>query len=78
MLICPVFERAGIRLSLIHIWYDRYGECYFGRTAADAPDVDGKVFFTSEDQLKMGDFVKVRIEEVMDYDLVGCLLYTSS
>ena len=70
-------EKIGERQLCIVEGYDRYGECYFGRTAADAPDVDGKVFFTSEDQLKMGDFVKVRIEEVMDYDLVGvCVSYS--
>ena len=27
--------------------FDRYAECWFGRSAADAPDVDGKIFFTS-------------------------------
>lgn len=52
--------------------FDRYGECYFGRTAADAPDIDGKLFFTSPDKkLYTGMFVKVKITEVMDYDLIG-------
>lgn len=69
-------EKIGERLLCVVEGFDRYGECYFGRTEADAPDVDGKVFFTSEDSLKMGDFVKVRVNEVMDYDLVGeCVSY---
>lgn len=69
-------EKIGGRLLCVVEGFDRYGECYFGRTEADAPDVDGKVFFTSEDSLKMGDFVKVRVNEVMDYDLVGeCVSY---
>lgn len=51
--------------------YDKFGECYFGRTAADAPEIDGKVFFTSQNQHVMGDFVKVKMNEVMDYDLLG-------
>lgn len=52
--------------------FDRYGECYFGRTAADAPDIDGKLFFTSpEKKLAMGSFVKVKITETLDYDLIG-------
>jgi len=52
--------------------FDRYGECYFGRTAADAPEIDGKVFFTSPDRrLAIGEFVKVSINETMDYDLIG-------
>ena len=69
-------EKIGERLLCVVEGFDRYGDCYFGRTEADAPDVDGKVFFTSEDSLKMGDFVKVRVNEVMDYDLVGeCVSY---
>lgn len=35
--------------------FDRFGECWFGRTAADAPDIDGKIFFTSPHSLEIGD-----------------------
>lgn len=52
--------------------FDRYGECYFGRSAADAPDIDGKIFFTSSGRkLVPGIFVKVKITEILDYDLIG-------
>lgn len=51
--------------------YDRFGECFFGRTALDAPDIDGKVFFTSEKPLAIGDYVKIRINDTLDYDLIG-------
>lgn len=51
--------------------YDRFGECFFGRTALDAPDIDGKVFFTSEKTLKIGDYVKIKITDTLDYDLIG-------
>ncbi len=52
--------------------FDRYGECYFGRTYMDAPEIDGKVFFASPNkQLAPGIFVNVRIVDVMDYDLMG-------
>lgn len=52
--------------------FDRYGECYFGRSASDAPDIDGKIFFTSPNRrLVPGVFVNVRITEIMDYDLIG-------
>lgn len=69
-------EKIGERVLCVVEGFDRFGECYFGRTEADAPDVDGKIFFTSEDALAMGDFVKVRVDEVMDYDLVGeCVSY---
>ncbi len=51
--------------------FDRWAECYFGRTKADAPDIDGKVFFTSEHPLQVGDYVKLHITETLDYDLLG-------
>lgn len=44
---------------------------YYGRTAADAPEIDGKVFFTSDRKLAPGDFVHVRITDAGVYDLRG-------
>ncbi len=51
--------------------FDRFGECWFGRTQNDAPDIDGKVFFTSEKPLKIGEYVKIKITDTLDYDLIG-------
>lgn len=55
--------------------FDRYAECFFGRSAADAPDVDGKVFFTSgASKPKPGQFVKVRVDDYLDCDPIGELV----
>ena len=52
--------------------FDRYAECWFGRTAADAPDIDGKVFFTADTRRPQpGEFVQVKITDTMDWDLMG-------
>ncbi len=51
--------------------FDKWAECYFGRTEADAPDIDGKVFFSSEKPLEIGDYVRIRITDTLDYDLLG-------
>ena len=51
--------------------YDKYGSVYFGRTEGDAPDIDGKIFFSSAKPLKMGEFIDVLVEDVLDYDLIG-------
>ena len=51
--------------------FDRYAECWFGRTAADAPDIDGKVFFAATRPVQPGDMVEVEIVETMDWDLIG-------
>lgn len=58
--------------------FDRFGECWFGRTAIDAPDIDGKVFFTSEKPLEIGEYVKIRITESLDYDLIGEVIVNES
>ena len=51
--------------------YDNYIRCYFGRSAADAPEIDGKIFFISPRPLEIGEFYKVRINDTLDYDLLG-------
>ena len=52
--------------------FDTVAEVYYGRSYADAPDVDGKVYFTSpKRKISTGAFVEVRITEAMDYDLIG-------
>ncbi|MBN1353123.1 MAG: 30S ribosomal protein S12 methylthiotransferase RimO [Candidatus Omnitrophica bacterium] len=48
--------------------------CYVGRTEHDAPEVDGMIYVRSERALKAGDLVKVKIEDTMEYDLVGSAL----
>ena len=63
--------KVGRKLRVVTEGYDRYGEIYFGRSEADAPDIDGKVFFSSGEKHAMGDFVMVEVDDVMDYDLIG-------
>lgn len=63
---------VGKILEVVTEGFDRYGECYFGRSAADAPEIDGKIFFTAPDKKPYpGCFVKVKINDVLDYDLIG-------
>jgi len=44
---------------------------YVGRSTADGPEIDGKVYFTSENELAPGTFVKVKILGAEEYDLIG-------
>ena len=44
---------------------------YVGRGYADSPEVDGHVYFTAEEPVEAGTFVKVRITGSMDGDLTG-------
>lgn len=58
-------------LKVICEGYDPVSECFFGRSYADAPDIDGKVYFTASKRIREGEFVNVLITEVLDYDLLG-------
>lgn len=50
-------------------------DIYCGRTSEDAPDIDGLVFFSSEQELISGELVPVLIKEASDYDLIGEMFY---
>ena len=44
---------------------------YIGRTQGDAEEIDSIVYVKSENQLEPGDFVKVKIDKALEYDLMG-------
>ncbi|HAP93446.1 MAG TPA: 30S ribosomal protein S12 methylthiotransferase RimO [Desulfotomaculum sp.] len=45
---------------------------YYGRSEADAPEVDGRVYFTSQKRRPgVGEFVRVSITQAREYDLIG-------
>ena len=64
-------SKIGETFEVLVEGYDRLNKCYYGRTKADAPDIDGKTFFTSEKKLNDGEFVNVKITDTIEYDLVG-------
>ena len=54
--------------------YDDEFEQYFGRTYADSPEIDGKVWISSEEALREGTFVRVMIDSLVEGDLNGYVL----
>lgn len=64
----------GKTVEVVVEGFDRYAECFFGRTAMDAPEIDGKIFFTAAGKLPIGRYVKVKIDGIMDYDLTGTVI----
>lgn len=61
----------GKTMEAIVEGFDKWAECWFGRTRGDAPDIDGKVFFTSSQKLTIGQYVNIIISDTVDYDLIG-------
>ena len=67
-------KRVGQVLTVLCEGFDAAAGIHVGRSIYDAPDVDGKVYFRSKKRIEEGKFVRVRIEEAMDYDLIGELV----
>ena len=66
---------SGTEVEVLVEGFDRLIGCWFGRTYADAPEVDGCVFFTAESKRPSpGDFVTVKITDTMGIDPVGELV----
>lgn len=63
-------QKVGQVLEVLVEAQDEDGS-YVGRTEYDAPEIDNSVLFTSSRHLSPGEFVRVRIDDAFDYDLVG-------
>ena len=64
----------GKTLEILVDGYDEEYEQYYGRTYADSPDIDGRVWICAEEPVSEGAFVKVCIDAVIDGDLSGYLV----
>ena len=61
----------GKTLEVLVDGYDEEQEQFFGRTYADSPDIDGRVWIAAQEPLHEGDFVMVTIDGCVDGDLTG-------
>lgn len=64
-------SKIGSTVKILVEGFDRYAECFFGRSYADAPEVDPNVFFTSEEKVTIGEFVNVEVTDFLECDLIG-------
>lgn len=61
----------GKTLEVLVDGYDEEMEQFYGRTYADSPDIDGRVWIASEEPLREGEFVMVTIDGCREGDLSG-------
>ena len=61
----------GRTLDVLVDGYDEEYEQYFGRTYADSPEIDGRVWIASDDDLSEGAFIRVEIDGLIEGDLSG-------
>lgn len=66
-------KKIGSVIKVLCEQFDPVAECYCGRSESDAPEVDTKVFFSAQRKVEAGEFVNVKIQEVMEYDLIGSM-----
>ncbi len=64
-------QKIGTTLEILCDGYDATSDRYFGRSYADSPDIDGRVWFTSQTPVSTGSFVNVTIDSEIDGDLMG-------
>ena len=61
----------GKTLDVVVDGFDEEFEQFFGRTYADSPDIDGRVWIASEESLSEGQFLRVCIDGIADGELTG-------
>lgn len=64
-------KKVGTTVRVLVEDFDPVSEAHFGRSAADAPDIDGKVYFKAAHRIAPGSMIDVKVREVLDYDLFG-------
>ena len=68
----------GHQLTVLVDGYDEDYEQFYGRSFADSPEIDGKVWIASEESLTEGSFVNVVIDAIIDGELSGYLMEAES
>ena len=64
----------GKTLAVLVDGFDEEFEQFYGRTFADSPEIDGRIWIACEEPLTEGEFVTVCIDGLIDGDLSGYIL----
>ena len=64
----------GKELEVLVDGFDEEVEQFYGRSYADSPDIDGRVWIATDEPIREGDFVRVMIEGCVEGDLSGYLV----
>ena len=47
------------------------GQTFYGRSYAESPEIDGRIWFDADREVAPGEFVTVRLTGTMDGELTG-------
>ena len=54
--------------------FDPQAQMFYGRSYAESPDIDGRIWFTTDSEIAPGSFVNVRLTGTMDGETTGELV----
>ncbi|MBE6939238.1 MAG: 30S ribosomal protein S12 methylthiotransferase RimO [Ruminococcaceae bacterium] len=66
-------SRLGTVVEVLCEGWDAQSMGYVGRSYAESPDIDGRIYFSAEREVAAGEFVPVRITDTMDGEVTGQL-----
>ena len=66
-------SRMGTVVEVLCDGFDQQAMQFVGRSYAESPDIDGRIYFTADHEVEAGEFVPVRITGAMDGELTGQL-----
>lgn len=64
-------SRLGDVTEVLCDGFDEQSMLFVGRSYAESPDIDGRIYFSAEREIVAGEFVNVRLTDTMDGELVG-------
>ena len=64
-------SRMGTVAEVLCDGFDQEAMQFVGRSYAESPDIDGRIYFTADHEVEAGEFVPVRITGAMDGELTG-------
>lgn len=64
-------SKLGKTIEVLVEGYDEDNFLFYGRSRGDSIEVDGTVYFATEDEVTPGDIIKVKILDADEYDLTG-------
>ena len=71
-------KRIGKTYTVLVEEIDGENGIYGGRTYMDSPDIDGEVYFKSDVETDIGEYINVRITGCDEYDLTGEAVYNEN
>ena len=69
-------SRLGDTVEVLCEGFDGQAMCYTGRSFAESPDIDGRIYFSADREIAAGEFVPVRLTGTMDGEVTGELSET--